>query len=123
MLPALLLAAAACTGWHADAVGFYRGEVESIGPKAIDTWIEDSPTGLRGRYVLHEPDHDVPGTLEAVGDEACDIALFQWTDIYGTGIARLHFYPDRHCFEGNWGRDQPLAQLPWRSCAEGKVTS
>ena len=122
MLPALFLAAA-CAGWHADAAGFYRGEVESIGPKAIDTWIEDSPAGLHGRYVLHEPGHDVAGTLEALGDETCDVGLFQWTDIYGTGVARLRFFPDRHCFEGNWGGDEPLAQLPWRSCVEGKVTS
>ena len=122
MLPALFLVAA-CAGWHADAIGFYRGEVESIGPKAIDTWIEDSPTGLRGRYVLHERDHDVSGTLEALGDESCDVGLFQWTDIDGTGVARLRFFPDRHCFEGNWGREEPLAQLPWRSCVEGKVTS
>ena len=87
MLPALLLAAA-CAGWHADATGFYRGEVESIGPKAIDTWIEDSAAGLHGRYVLHEPSHDVSGTLEALGDESCDVGLFQWTDIYGRPASR-----------------------------------
>ncbi len=122
MFPALLLVAA-CASWHGGVTGFYRGEVESVGPKAIDTWIEDSADGLHGRYVLHEPDRDVTGTLEPIGDEGCDVALFQWTDVYGTGVARLHFMSDRHCFEGNWGREVPLGQLPWRSCAEGRVTS
>ena len=122
MLPALLLAAA-CAAWHADATGFYRGEVESIGPKPIDTWIEDGPAGLVGHYVLHEPDRDVPGTLEPLGDAACEVGLFQWTDRYGTGIARLRFFPDRHCFEGSWGADQPLDRLPWHSCAQSRVTS
>ncbi len=122
MLPALFLAAA-CVGWHADATGFYRGEVESVGPKAIDTWIEAGKDGLEGRYVLHEPNRDVSGTLEPLGDADCNVALFQWTDLYGTGIARLRFFPDRHCFEGNWGRDEPLTTLPWHSCTEAKVTS
>ncbi len=68
--------------------------------------------------MLHEPDRDVPGTLEPVGDDGCDVALFQWTDVYGTGMARLHFFPDRHCFEGDWGRrGQPLA-TSWRSCTK-----
>ena len=122
MLPALLLVAA-CASSHHSVAGFYRGEVESVGPKAIDTWIEESADGLRGRYVLHEPERDVTGTLETIGDEACDTALFQWTDLYGTGVARLRFFQYRHCFEGNWGREMPLGQLPWRSCAEGRVTS
>ena len=74
-----------------------------MGPKAIDTWIEDGKDGLQGHYVLHEPDRDVTGTLEPVGDATCDVAVFQWTDIYGTGIARLHFFTDRHCFEGIGG--------------------
>ena len=122
MWPVLLLAAT-CAGWHGDATGFYRGEVESRGPKAIDTWIEETSAGLAGRYTLHEPDRDVTGTLAPIGDESCDVALFRWTDLYGTGLARLRFFPDRHCFEGNWGREQPIAELPWHSCAEGRVTS
>ena len=103
--------------------GSISGEVESRGPKAIDTWIEETSAGLAGHYVLHEPDRDVIGTLAPIGDESCDVALFRWTDLYGTGIARLHFLPDRRCFEGNWGREQPIAELPWHSCAEGRVTS
>ncbi len=122
MLPALLLAAA-CAGWHGAAPGHYVGEVESQGPKAIDTWLEDTPAGLAGTYVLHEPTRDVPGTLEALGDEDCDVALFRWTDLYGSGTARLRFYPSRHCFEGSWGREQLNPLLTWRSCTEAGVTS
>ncbi len=122
MLPALILAAA-CAGWHADAVGDYRGEVESRGPKAIDTVIVESADGLSGRYVLHEETRDVAGTLTPLGDEGCDVALFRWTDVYGTGVARLRFYPSRHCFEGSWGVEQVSSDLPWRSCSRGRVTS
>ena len=53
--------------------------------KAIDTWLSETPTGLAGTYVLHEPTREVTGTLEAIGDEDCDVALFGWTDLYGTG--------------------------------------
>ena len=122
MLPALLLAAA-CAGWHGQAIGHYRGEVESQGPKAIDTWLVETPTGLAGTYILHEPTREVTGTLEALGDADCDVALFRWTDLYGTGIARLRFYPTRHCFEGSWGRAELNPQLTWRSCTEAPVTS
>ncbi len=122
MLPALLLAAA-CAGWHADAVGTYEGTVESRGPKAIDTTIEDGPTGLSGSYLLHEPTRDVAGTLEPLGDEGCDVALFRWTDVYGTGVARLHFSPGYHCFEGAWGAEQTDPALTWRSCTRNRVTS
>ena len=122
MLPALLLAAA-CAGWHANVAGHYLGEVESDGRKAIDTWVEETEAGLAGHYVLHEPTREVTGTLEALGDAECDVALFRWEDVYGTGIARLRFYPARHCFEGSWGREQVLPRLIWRSCTETPVTS
>ena len=122
MLGALLLVAA-CAGWHADVGGTYKGMVESRGPKEIDTTIEDTPSGLAGSYVLHEETRDVAGTLEPIGDDGCDVALFRWTDVYGTGVARLHFYPDRHCFEGDWGTEQTDPALTWRSCTRGRVTS
>jgi len=120
---AALVVAAACVGWHGGAAGHYLGEVQSQGPKAIDTWLEETPTGLAGSYVLHEPEREVPGTLEALGDEDCHVALFRWTDLYGTGIARLRFYPAQHCFEGSWGRETPNPQLIWHSCVQSRVTS
>ena len=122
MLPALLLAAA-CAGWHADVVGPYQGTVESLGAKSIDTVIEDTPAGLAGSYVLHEQTRDVPGTLEPIGDDGCDVALFRWRDLYGTGIARMKFYPAAHCFEGSWGLEQPDPALTWTSCIRNRVTS
>ena len=122
MLPALLLAAA-CGAWHADATGHYLGEVESRGPKAIDTWIEETEAGLAGSYVLHEETRDVPGTLEPLGDEACEVALFRWNDLYGTGLVRLRFHPAANCFEGTWGLEQTDPRLIWRSCTRSRVTS
>jgi hypothetical protein len=122
MLPALLLAAA-CGAWHGEATGHYVGEVESRGPKAIDTWIEETQAGLSGSYVLHEEARDVTGTLEPLGDEDCDVALFRWTDVYGTGVARLHFHPAAHCFEGTWGLEHTDPVLTWRSCTQSRVTS
>lgn len=123
MLGALLIAAS-CAAWHPTVAGHYLGTVESIGEKAIDTWIEETPAGLlAGRYVLHEPGRDVPGTLEAVGDEGCDTAIFRWTDLYGTGLARLTFYPERKCFEGAWGHEVILPRLVWHSCTRERVTS
>lgn len=123
-LPALLLAAA-CAGWHPDAVGFYPGTAMSSGrQQPIDTWIEESPDGrLRGRYVLHEPGRDVSGTLDAVADAGCETASFQWTDLYGTGRATLRFFPTAHCFEGAWGLDEPDPSLTWHACTRDKVTS
>ncbi|GAC1344444.1 MAG: hypothetical protein NVSMB18_22040 [Acetobacteraceae bacterium] len=122
MLAALVLAAT-CSAWHGLAAGHYVGEVQSEGPKVIDTWLEATPAGLAGTYVLHEPGREVPGILEALGDEACEVALFRWTDLYGTGVARLHFYPAQHCFEGSWGRAQPSPTLTWHSCTQTPVTS
>ena len=122
MWPMLLLAAA-CGAWHGEATGHYLGEVESRGPKAIDTWIEETDGGLAGSYVLHEESRDVPGTLEPLGDEGCDVALFRWTDLYGNGLARLRFYPTAHCFEGSWGVEQTDPRLIWRSCTRSRVTS
>ena len=122
MLPALLLAAA-CAAWHADATGFYRGEVESIGPKPIDTWIEDGPAGLVGHYVLHEPDRDVPGTLEPLGDARLRSRPLPMDRPLRHRHRPPPFLPDRHCFEGSWGADQPLDRLPWHSCAQSRVTS
>ena len=122
MLPALLLAAA-CAGWHGVVAGHYRGEVESQGTKSVDTWIEETPAGLAGSYVLHERSRDVVGTLEALGEEGCNVGLFRWTDIYGAGVARLRFDPARRCFEGSWGRERVNPQLVWRSCGRSRVTS
>lgn len=122
MLAALLLVAS-CVGWHGNAAGHYSGEVESMGPKAIDTWLEETPNGLAGTYVLHEPTREVTGTLQALGDADCEVALFRWTDLYGTGVVRLRFYPAQHCFEGSWGAEQISPQLPWRSCTTTLVTS
>ena len=125
MLAALLLAgAAACADWHGQAAGHYLGQVQSEGPKAVDTWIEAAPGGaLTGSYVLHEPSRDVSGTLDYLGDDGCDTALFRWTDLYGTGTARLRFHPAQRCFEGEWGLDQVIPGLYWRSCAQAAVTS
>lgn len=122
MLAALLVAG--CAAWHPAAVGHYTGTVESIGLKPIETWIEQEPDGrLAGRYVLHESERDVAGTLDAVGDEGCDTAVFRWTDLYGTGLARLQFYPERRCFEGAWGREEIVPRLVWYSCTQARVTS
>ena len=125
MLAALLLAGAtACASWHGQVVGHYLGQVVSQGPKAIDTWITAAPGDtLSGSYVLHEPKRDVHGTLDYLGDDGCDAALFRWTDLYGTGIARLQFHLEQRCFEGEWGLDQLNAGLYWRSCAQAAVTS
>ena len=122
MLVALALAAA-CAGWHPAAAGHYLGEVQSQGPKIIDTWLEDTGAGLAGTYILHEPTRDVPGTLEALGDDDCNVALFRWTDLYGTGIARLRFHPAAHCFEGSWGKESLNPELTWHSCTQTPVTS
>ncbi len=123
MLPALAIAAA-CTAWHPAAAGFYPGIVESQGPKRIDAWITEAPDGrLSGRYILHEPGRDVPGTLEPAADGACNEAWFRWTDLYGTGTARLQFHPDRHCFEGVWGAGMTVPTLPWTTCNKPAVTS
>ena len=122
MLPALLLVAA-CAGWHGAAAGHYNGEVESQGKKAIDTWLEETTKGLSGTYVLHEPTREVTGTLEPLGDEDCGVAVFRWTDLYGTGIARLHFFPAEHCFEGTWGGEQVNPLLTWRSCTHTQDVS
>jgi hypothetical protein len=120
----LLLAAASCADWHARAVGHYLGQVESQGPKAVDTWLEAAPGGaLTGTYLLHEPKRDVQGSLDYLSDDGCGAALFQWHDLYGTGIARLRFDLERRCFEGEWGQDQLRAGLYWRSCAQAAVTS
>ena len=123
MLPALVLAAA-CAAWHPSVTGYYPGTVESDGMKDIDTWItEDADGRLSGHYVLHEPTRDVPGTLAPLGDSDCHTATFQWTDLYGTGLAELQFYPARRCFEGAWGRETIVAQLVWHACTRDKVTS
>ena len=123
MLPAVVLAAA-CAAWHPAVVGFYPGTVESVGQKPIDTWITETPEGqLQGHYVLHEPDRDVTGTLDAVGDDGCEVAVFRWTDVYGTGLARLHFFPERRCFEGAWGRLVINPTLTWHACTRERVTS
>ncbi|MBV8915683.1 MAG: hypothetical protein JOZ05_21925 [Acetobacteraceae bacterium] len=120
---AVFLLAASCAGWHGGAAGHYLGEVQSQGPKAIDTWLEETPFGLTGSYVLHEPEREVQGTLEALGDVDCGVALFRWTDLYGTGIARLRFYPAQHCFDGTWGRETLNPQLTWHSCVQTRMTS
>ena len=126
MLAALALAA--CTNWHPAVVGHYPGTVMSQGMKPIDAWIEQAPDGrLQGRYVLHEPDRDVEGTLAPVADAPepghCEAALFQWTDLYGTGLARLEFYPAHQCFEGAWGREVIQPNLVWHACIRTRVTS
>ena len=123
MLTAVALAAA-CAAWHPAAVGYYPGTVESIGQKPIDTWIEQDPDGrLSGRYVLHEPGRDVEGTLAPAGDEGCNVAVFRWTDLYGSGLARLEFFPDRRCFEGAWGQLVINPTLTWHACTRERVTS
>ena len=122
MLP--LLVAAACGAWHGQVAGYYPGVVESSGQQqAIETWIEQTPAGLAGRYVLHEPGRDVPGTLEALGDDGCQVAVFRWRDVYGTGVLRLRFLPGRRCFEGEWGVIAVDPTLTYTSCARDPVTS
>ncbi len=123
MMWPMLLLVAACGAWHGGVTGHYLGEVESRGLKSIDTWIEETPAGLSGSYVLHEETREVTGTLEPLGDEDCNVGLFRWTDLYGTGIARLRFHPAAHCFEGSWGLDHPDPLLTWHSCTQSRVTS
>jgi hypothetical protein len=121
---AALVVAAACGAWHPGVTGFYPGQVESMGIKPIDTWIDETPEGtLQGHYVLHEPGRDVAGTLDAVGDEACNTAIFRWTDLYGSGLARLIFDPTHHCFEGAWGHLTINPALIWHACIKERVTS
>ena len=123
MLAGLLLAA--CAAWHPQATGYYDGTVASSGQEQrIETWFELAPDGqLQGRYVLHEPRRDVPGTLQPVADEGCDAAVFRWTDLYGTGLTRLRFFPDRHCFDGSWGVQSVDPTLFWHACTKERVTS
>ena len=122
MLAALLVAA--CTAWHPAATGFYPGIVWSEGEKPIDTWIEEAPDGrLQGRYTLHEPGRDVQGTLDPLGDESCNTAIFRWTDLYGSGLTRLTFDLARHCFDGAWGRLTINPTLIWHACLRERVTS
>ena len=123
MLAALALAAS-CAAWHPAAAGFYPGVVESTGPKKIDTWIDETPDGrLEGHYVLHEETRDVSGTLDPVGDEACNTAVFRWTDVYGSGLSRLTFDTVHHCFDGAWGRLTINPALIWHACLQDRVTS
>ena len=124
MLPAIVLAAA-CATWHPGVLGYYPGTVANAGDMhPIDAWITETTDGhLQGHYILHEPLRDVPGTLAPLSDSACDTATFQWTDLYGTGIVELQFYPARRCFEGNWGAETPQAQLPWHACTRDKPVS
>ena len=123
MLPAMLIATA-CAAWHGQAAGFYPGVVESQGPKRIDTWIVIDPDDrLSGRYVLHEPTRDVPGTLEAMADDSCNAAVFRWNDLYGTGLVRLQFQTADHCFDGTWGLAEPNPALEWHTCFRPPVTS
>ena len=122
MLAAIALAA--CGAWHGMAAGYYAGQVESSGQiQAVETWIERTPQGLAGRYVLKEPGRDVPGTLEPLGDEGCETALFRWTDLYGTGLLRLRFNLPQRCFEGAWGVTAINPALIYTSCARAPVTS
>ena len=76
-----------------------------------------------GHYVLHEPTRDVAGMLDPVHDDGCDAAVFRWSDLYGTGVARLQFFPDRHCFEGAWTLGDRNPTLDWQSCTRERVTS
>lgn len=123
MGPALAIALA-CAAWYPAATGYYPGTVESDGMKPIETWIEQAPDGrLQGRYTLHEPTRQVQGTLDPVGDDGCEVAVFRWTDIYGTGLARLRFDTGRHCFEGAWGRETILPQLVWHACTRERPIS
>ncbi len=124
MLAGLVLAAS-CAAWHPAVVGHYPGTVVSSGQEQpVDTWIELTPDGrLQGRYVLHEPTRDVPGTLAPVGDEGCNAALFQWTDLYGSGVTRLRFHPEAKCFDGSWGVVATNPTLFWHACTQDRVTS
>ena len=114
---------AACAAWHGLVTGYYAGDVRSTNAEWAETWIEDTPAGLGGRYVIHEKDGDVPGTLTPVRDEGCDTALFRWTDRYGTGLMRLRFRPVQHCFEGAWGRETINPVLTYTTCFKAPVTS
>ena len=117
MLPALLIAASCAAGWHEAATGHYDGWVQSTNTLSVETWIETAPDGrLSGRYVLHEANRDVPGTLSPAADGACNEAWFRWSDLYGTGTVHLRFDPDRHCFEGVWGTALEIPTLPWTTC-------
>ena len=124
MLPALALTAA-CAAWEPAVAGYYEGVVESRGEKRIETWLSVTPEGrLQGHYVLHEAERVVRGTLEPVAAAVpCETAVFQWTDVYGTGVAQLRFFPERHCFEGAWGMGAVRDDLAWRSCTRERVTS
>ena len=121
----LAAAVAACAAWHGMVVGAYPGTVVSSGvEQPIDAWIDEGADGrLQGRYVLHEAGRDVAGVLASVGDEGCEVAVFQWTDLYGTGLVRLRFFPERRCFEGAWGGLVVSASLPWHACTRERVTS
>ena len=124
LLPALLVAASCAAGWHDAATGYYDGWAQSTNLMSVETWIEAAPDGrLSGRYILHEAGRDVPGTLEPAADGACNEAWFRWTDLYGTGTARLQFHPDRHCFEGVWGTGMTVPTLPWTTCNKPAATS
>ena len=105
--------------------GAYSGSVVNSGQEqAFDATFELAEDGrLRGRYVLHEPGRDVPGTLTTMVDEDCETTMFRWTDVYGSGVARLTFYPKQHCFDGHWGVTAPEPHLFWRACARSRVTS
>ena len=120
-----VLLVAACAAWHPLASGYYDGTVSSSGlEQRIETWIEQAPDGrLQGRYVLHEPTRDVPGTLAPVGDDGCGTAVFRWTDLYGTGLSRLQFFPEQHCFDGYWGVQALDPSLFWHACTRERVTS
>ena len=121
---AAITVAAACAAWHPAAVGYYPGTVESVGEKPIETWITEAPDGrLQGHYILHEPGREVQGTLDPVADDGCQAALFRWTDLYGTGLARLRFHPEHRCFEGAWGRLTINPTLVWHACTRDRVTS
>jgi hypothetical protein len=114
----------ACAAWHPQATGFYPGVAESDGLKPIDTWIEETQDGrLRGHYIIHEPGRDVSGTLDPVGDDGCNVAVFRWSDVYGEGLARLVFTPERHCFAGAWGHAVVNPALIWHACVRERVTS
>ena len=126
MLAALAIAAG-CGAWQPQVTGYYEGTVESRGEKRIETWIDITPEGrLQGHYILHEPTRKVHGTLDAVNGSAsmpCETTIFTWTDLYGTGLARLRFHPERRCFDGAWGTQAIRAELTWQSCIRDRVTS
>ncbi len=122
MFPFVL--AAACVAWHGDVVGHYINQVVSIGAQGAETWIEETPAGLAGRYVLHEDGRNVNGTLVPMGDtQDCSTALFRWQDVYGEGWLKLHFFPAQHCFEGYWGLERLDPALLYSSCVRTPATS